>query len=245
MPTQLDPADRAKYAAAERALDFVKDGMRLGLGTGSTAAWFVRLLGEKVKNEGLDVTCVPTSSRTRDLADSLGIKLTTLDAIGWLDLTVDGADEFDPELNLIKGGGGALLQEKIVATASDQMLVISDDTKQVNNLGAFPLPVEVVRFGWETTKAIIEDTLSESEVVGQKVSIRLSQKEPYITDEGHYILDLHLHKIASPKVLGLLLNQIPGVVEHGLFIDVADVVAIGYASGESRLLRPASELELT
>ena len=238
MPTQLDPADRAKFAAAERALAFVEDGMRLGLGTGSTAAWFVRLLGERIKNDGLDVTCVPTSSRTRDLARSVGIPITTLDEIGWLDLTVDGADEFDPNLNLIKGGGGALLQEKIVATASDQMMVISDDTKQVAHLGAFPLPVEVVKFGWETTKAIIEDTLSETEVAGQKVTIRLSQKKPYITDEGHYILDLHLHKIGSPKVLGLLLNQIPGVVEHGLFIDVADAVCIGYASGEARVLQP-------
>lgn len=238
MPTQLDPADRAKFAAARKALEFVENGMRLGLGTGSTAAWFVRVLGEKIKEDGLEVTCVPTSSRTRDLASHLGIPLTTLDEIGWLDLTVDGADEFDPDLNLIKGGGGALLQEKIVATASDQMLVISDDTKQVQNLGAFPLPVEVVKFGWETTKAIIEDTLSETEVVGRNVTMRLSQKEPYITDEGHYILDLHLHKIASPKVLGLLLNQIPGVVEHGLFIDVADAVCIGYASGEASLLQP-------
>ena len=241
MPTKLDPADRAKFAAAERALQFVENGMRLGLGTGSTAVWFVRLLAERIKESGLDVMCVPTSSRTRDLAESLGVPLTTLDEIGWLDLTVDGADEFDPDLNLIKGGGGALLQEKIVATASDQMLVISDDSKQVQTLGAFPLPVEVVKFGWETTKAIIEDTLSESEVAGQNVSLRLSHKEPYITDEGHYILDLHLHKIASPKVLGLLLNQIPGVVEHGLFIDIADAVSIGYASGEARVQRPASE----
>ena len=241
MATNLDPADRAKFASAEGALSFIEDGMRLGLGTGSTAAWLVRLLAEKVQSEKLDITCVPTSSRTKDLAQSLGLKVTTLDSVGWLDLTIDGADEFDPELNLIKGGGGALLQEKIVATASDQMLVISDDSKQVASLGAFPLPVEVVRFGWETTKAIIEDALSDVDVVGTNATLRLSQEAPYITDEGHYIVDLHCRKIEDPMALSVLLNQIPGVVETGLFVDVADAVCIGYASGEHRIMRPVSE----
>ena len=229
-------ADRAKVAAATAALEYVEDGMRLGLGTGSTAAWFVRLLGEKAQSERLDLTCVATSSRTADLADKLGLKTASLDSVGWLDLTVDGADEADPQLNLIKGGGGALLQEKIVATASDRMLVIADDTKMVPHLGAFPLPVEVVRFGWETTKAIIEDALSDIEVGGQTVTLRLSQDEPFVTDEGHYILDLHLRRIAAPQALSVILNQVPGVVENGLFIDVADVVALGYPSGESRLV---------
>ncbi len=242
-PTSLDPADRAKFASAEGALTFVEDGMRLGLGTGSTAAWLVRLLAEKVKTENLTVTCVPTSTRTRDLASSLGLEVTTLDDVGWLDLTIDGADEFDPELNLIKGGGGALLQEKIVATASDQMLVISDDSKQVAHLGGFPLPVEVVKFGWETTKAIIEDALSDTSVAGQTATLRLSQEQPYITDEGHYILDLHLRKIDAPMTLSLILNQIPGVVETGLFIDIADAVCIGYSSGEHKVMTPAREAE--
>jgi len=241
MPTHLDPADRAKFASAEGALSFVEDGMRLGLGTGSTAAWLVRLLAEKVQSEKIDVTCVPTSSRTRDLAKSLGLKVTTLDDVGWLDLTIDGADEFDPELNLIKGGGGALLQEKIVATASDKMIVISDDSKQVPHLGAFPLPVEVVKFGWETTKAIIEDALGDVAVAGENTTLRLSRDEPYITDEGHYILDLHLRKIDAPAALSLVLNQIPGVVENGLFVDISDAVCIGYASGEHRIVKPASE----
>lgn len=243
MPTNLDPADRAKFASAEGALAYVEGGMRLGLGTGSTAAWLVRLLAEKVHSDGIDVTCVPTSTRTKDLALSLGLKVASLDEVGWLDLTIDGADEFDPELNLIKGGGGALLQEKIVATASDQMLVITDDSKQVDHLGAFPLPVEVVKFGWETTKAIIEDALADTAVAGQVVTLRLSQEKPFITDEGHYILDLHLHKIDAPTALSVVLNQIPGVVETGLFIDIADVACIGYASGEHRLIKPAREVE--
>lgn len=243
MTTNLDPAERAKFVCAEKALEFIQDGMRLGLGTGSTAAWLVRLLGERVKSEKLDITCVPTSTRTKDLAESLGIKTTTLDDVGWLDLTIDGADEFDPELNLIKGGGGALLQEKIVATASDQMLVITDDSKQVAHLGAFPLPVEVVKFGWETTRAIIEDALADIEVGGDKITLRMSQEKPYITDEGHYILDLHLRKISSPQGLALILNQIPGVVENGLFIDIADAVCIGYASGEAKIVKPASEAQ--
>lgn len=239
MTVDLEPAEKAKFAAAERALEFVEADMRLGLGTGSTAAWLVRLLGEKIKVNPMDIVCVPTSSRTKALAESVGIKTSTLDAVGWLDLTIDGADEFDPNLNLIKGGGGALLQEKIVATASDRMLVISDDTKQVASLGAFPLPVEVVKFGWETTKVIIEDALSDIEASGKNVTLRLSRDEPYITDEGHYILDLHLHRIKAPQALSLILNQIPGVVENGLFTDVADAVCVGYPSGEAKILKAA------
>lgn len=237
MTADLEPAEKAKFASAERALEFVEPDMRLGLGTGSTAAWLVRLLGEKIKTKPMDIVCVPTSTRTKELAESVGIKTSTLDAVGWLDLTIDGADEFDPHLNLIKGGGGALLQEKIVAMASDKMLVISDDTKQVNSLGAFPLPVEVVKFGWETTKAIIEDALSDIDVAGHNITLRLSRDEPYITDEGHYILDLHLHLIKAPQALSLILNQIPGVVENGLFTDVADAVCVGYPSGEARILK--------
>ena len=238
MNEEISAADRAKQASAERALEFVENGMRLGLGTGSTAAILVRLLAEKARMEGMELTCVPTSSRTRDLAKSLGLTVVTLDDVGWLDLTIDGADEFDPKLNLIKGGGGALLQEKIVATASDRMLVISDDTKAVNALGAFPLPVEVVKFGWETTKAIIDDALSEHDVDGSQISLRMSREQPYITDEGHYILDCHLRRIGAPDDLAVALNQIPGVVETGLFIDIADAVSVGYPSGEARVAHP-------
>jgi len=236
MTTNLSPADIAKHACAARALDYVEDGMRLGLGTGSTAAIFVEQLAEHAKAEGMKLTCVPTSTRTGDLARSLGLEVTTLDAAGWLDLTIDGADEFDPDFNLIKGGGGAHLQEKIVATASDRMLVITDESKQVETLGAFPLPVEVIKFGWETTKAIIEELLQRLDVDGQAVTLRISEDAPFVTDEDHFILDLHLKRIAEPAKLALHLLQIPGVVETGLFIDIADIVSIGYPSGEARLL---------
>ena len=147
MAGELSPIDTAKFVAAKRAVEFVEDGMKVGLGTGSTAAWMVRCLGELVREEGLKVVGVPTSTRTAELASKVGVKTVSLDEAKWLDLTIDGADEFDPDLNLIKGGGGALLQEKIVATASDRMVVISDTTKKVEHLGAFPLPVEVIPFG--------------------------------------------------------------------------------------------------
>jgi ribose 5-phosphate isomerase A len=231
MVSDLSPIDTAKFVAAKRALDYVESGMRLGLGTGSTAAWMVRILGEMVRDEGLKVICVPTSDRTADLARKVGVPITTLDQVKWLDLTIDGADEFDSNLNLIKGGGGALLQEKIVATASDHMVVISDVSKEVETLGAFPLPVEVVSFGWETTKALIEEALMNVDVMGRGASLRLNHDRPFVTDEGHYILDLHLKRIAQPRKLALILNQIPGMVENGLFIDVCDTIVIGHGDG--------------
>ena len=227
----LSSADRAKYAASKAALAFIEPGMKVGLGTGSTAAWFVQLLGGMVNNEGLKIVGVPTSTRTRDLAASLNIPLTTLDKAGWLDVTVDGADEFDTSLNLIKGGGGALLQEKIVATASDQMVVISDLTKQVKELGAYPLPVEVVRFGWQTTQRLVSDLLSAADVSARDITMRMENDQPYITDEGHYILDLHLNRIGAPHDLSQTLNHIPGVVETGLFTGMADTVLVGYEDG--------------
>ena len=231
MSGDLSPIDTAKFVAAKRAVDFVEDGMKVGLGTGSTAAWMVRCLGEIIREEGLKITGVPTSTRTADLARKLGIKVVSLDEAKWLDLTIDGADEFDPDLNLIKGGGGALLQEKIVATASDRMIVITDASKQVDRLGNFPLPVEVVPFGWQTTKALIEETLAGLDVLGQAVTLRLNGEAAFVTDEGNYILDLHLHRIANPRQVSLVMNQIPGVVENGLFIDICDVVVIGHGDG--------------
>ena len=233
MTAELSPIDRAKYAAARRSVDFVEDGMKLGLGTGSTAAWMVRCLAERVKAEGLKLTCVATSSRTADLARELGLTVVALDDLRWLDLTIDGADEFDANLNLIKGGGAALLQEKIVATASDRMIVIADAAKEVAQLGAFPLPVEVIPFGWQTTKALIEETLYSLDVLNRKVELRLEKGQPLRTDEGHYILDLDLKRIGNPRQLALVLNQIPGVVENGLFIDICDIVVIG--SGDGRV----------
>jgi ribose 5-phosphate isomerase A len=231
MPAELSPIDKAKFVAARRSVALVEDGMKLGLGTGSTAAWMVRCLAERVRDEGLRVTGVPTSSRTAALAQQLGIRITTLDDAKWLDLTIDGADEFDPQLNLIKGGGGALLQEKIVATASDQMVVISDAAKEVAHLGAFPLPIEVIPFGWQTTRTLVEETLGSLDVMGRAVSLRMNGAKPFLTDEGNYILDLHLGRIGNARQLSLILNQIPGVVENGLFIDICDIVIIGHGDG--------------
>ena len=235
MVEDLSPIDTAKYVAARRAVDFVQDGMRVGLGTGSTAAWMVRCLGERVK-AGLRVTGVPTSSRTAELARSVGINVTTLEDAKWLDLTIDGADEVDDDLALIKGGGGALLQEKIVATASDQMIVIADRAKQVSTLGAFPLPVEVIPFGWQTTQAILQETVSGLDVDGRETSLRMNGPSPFVTDEGHYILDVEMRRIGNPRQTGLVLNQIPGVVENGLFVDICDILVIGHASGRVETL---------
>jgi ribose 5-phosphate isomerase A len=231
MAQDLSPIETAKFMAARHAAGIVESGMRVGLGTGSTAAWMVRCLAERVKTEGLRMTGVPTSRRTADLAADLGIPLASLDEVKWLDLTIDGADEFDAELNLIKGGGAALLQEKIVATASDRMIVIADAGKEVAQLGAFPLPVEVIPFGWQTTRRLIEEMLVGMDVLGHDCRLRLAGDRPLLTDESNYIIDLHLNRIGKARHLAMLLNQIPGVVENGLFIDICDTVFIGHADG--------------
>uniref|UniRef100_UPI0040474648 ribose-5-phosphate isomerase RpiA n=2 Tax=Yoonia sp. TaxID=2212373 RepID=UPI0040474648 len=231
MPSDLSPIDKAKFVAAKKATEYVKSGMKVGLGTGSTAAWLVQCLGEMVRNEGLRIKGVPTSSRTARLAREVGIEVISLDEAKWLDLTIDGTDEFDGNLNLIKGGGGAHLQEKIVATASDQMIVIADPTKKVETLGAFPLPIEVIPFGWQTTKTLVEETLIGMDVLGQSTSLRMNGDAPFVSDEGNHILDLHLNRIGNARQLSLVLNQIPGVVENGLFIDICDAVIIGFGDG--------------
>ncbi|WP_128253494.1 ribose-5-phosphate isomerase RpiA [Falsirhodobacter deserti] len=231
MPTDMSPMEKAKFAAAKRSVDFVTDGMKIGLGTGSTAAWMVRCLAERVREEGLKLTCVATSTRTAELARSLGLTVVTLDEAKWLDLTIDGADEFDSNLSLIKGGGAALLQEKIVATASDRMIVIADAAKRVAALGAFPLPVEVIPFGWSATARLIEETLAGQDVLGHEVTLRMDGDKPLRTDENNYILDLHLKRIGDPARLSLALNRIAGVVENGLFIDICDTVLVGHADG--------------
>ena len=231
MSADLSPIDKAKFVAAKRACDYVETGMKLGLGTGSTAAWLVRCLGELVRNEGLKIKGVPTSSRTAQLARDVGIEVISLDEAKWLDLTIDGADEYDHALNLIKGGGGALLQEKIVATASDQMIVIADVSKKVEMLGAFPLPIEMIPFGWQTSKALVEEALIGMDVLGATSSLRMNGQTPFVTDEGNHILDLHLNRIGNARQLSLVLNQIPGVVENGLFIDICDIVITGYGDG--------------
>ncbi len=231
MSGDLSPIDKAKFVAAKRSVDYVEDGMRVGLGTGSTAAWMVRCLGELVREEGLKIKGVPTSTRTAELAREVGIEVISLDEAKWLDVTIDGADEFDGNLNLIKGGGGALLQEKIVATASDQMVVIADIGKEVETLGNFPLPVEVIPFGWQTTKSLVEEMLISMDVLGRDATLRMNGERPFVTDEGNYILDLHLGRIGNANQMAMVLNQMPGVVENGLFIDICDVVILGYGDG--------------
>jgi ribose 5-phosphate isomerase A len=231
MTKDFSPVEKAKSVSANRAAEFVEDGMQVGLGTGSTAAWLVKRLGERVRDEGLRIRGVPTSSRTAALAREVGIEVITLDEAGWLDLTIDGADEFDADLDLIKGGGGALLQEKIVASASDRMVVIADAAKKVDTLGAFPLPVEVIPFGRQSTQKLIERALESMQVEGRSTSFRRDGDKLFVTDEGNHILDLELRKIGDARALSVALNQIPGVVENGLFIDMCDIVIVGHADG--------------
>jgi ribose 5-phosphate isomerase A len=222
--------DAFKRDAAAGALQFVRPGMRLGLGSGSTAKHFVELLAERVRG-GLDVIGVPTSAATRQDAERLGIPLTTLDEMPQLDLTVDGADEIAPDLSLIKGGGGALLFEKIVAAASDRMVVIADDSKWVNVLGRFPLPVEVVTFGLGATRRKVEAAAAASGAPGPAVLRRTRDGHPLVTDGGHLILDAMLERIAEPRLLADRLAAIPGVVEHGLFIGLAQAAVIAGPDG--------------
>ncbi len=235
MPKEMPPIEQAKFAAAKRASEFVEAGMKVGLGTGSTAAWLVRCLGERVRDEGLTFTAVATSVRTADLARQEGIKVVELDEARWLDLTIDGTDEFDDALSLIKGGGGALLREKIVATASDRMIVIADIGKHVACLGAFALPVEVVPFGWRATKTLVEEALGAADVLGRTAAIRMDGAQPFVTDEGNHILELKLTRIGNARQLGQALNQIPGVVENGLFVDICDLVVVGHGDGRVEL----------
>ncbi len=232
MSSELSPIDKAKFFAAKQATEYVSSGMKVGLGTGSTAAWLVQCLGELVREEGLKIKGVPTSNRTAKLAQQVGIDLITLEEARWLDITIDGTDEYDDDLALIKGGGGAHLREKIVATASDRMIVIADASKKVDTLGAFPLPLEVIPFGLGITKTLIEETLSSLDVLGRDVIQRMQGDQPYVTDEGNFIFDLHLKRIGNPQQLGLIINQIPGVVENGLFIDICDMVIVGHGDGK-------------
>ena len=232
MSGELSPIDKAKFVAAKQATEYVESGMKVGLGTGSTAAWLVQCLGEMVRDDGLQIKGVPTSERTAKLARRVGIEIISLEEAGSLDLTIDGADEYDPDLNLIKGGGGAHLREKIVATASDRMIVIADASKKVDTLGALPLPVEVIPFGMEITKGLVEELLLGLDVLEREVIQRTRGGEPFVTDEGNVILDLHLKRIGDPRQLSFLINQIPGVVENGLFIDICDMVVLGYGDGK-------------
>jgi len=210
-------SEELKRQAAAAALSEIRPGMRVGLGTGSTARLFVDLLGPRVR-DGLDVLCVPTSEATGAQAKALGIPLTTLDETPELDVTVDGADEIGPGLSLIKGAGGALLREKIVAAASRRMVVIADRSKLVDTLGRFPLSIEVNRFGLGATRLAVEHIAQEYRAEGP-VQLRVDRSgQPVVTDGGHLVLDAFFGRISRPEALSTSLNNVPGVVEHGLFL---------------------------
>jgi len=223
--------DSEKEAAARASLKYVRDGQIVGLGSGSTATIAIRLLGERVR-EGLKIRGIPTSIASRDLAAELGIPLTTFEEYQQIDVTIDGADEFDPRLNLIKGGGGAMLREKIVASASKKMVVVTDSSKQVAMLGKFPLPVEVIGFAEPLVSKKIAD-------LGAKVVRRSDTAgKPYLTDEGHHILDCHFGQIADPVALNGKLSDLPGIVEHGLFVGMASVLLMA-KKGDVEEFRPS------
>ncbi len=231
MPADLNPIDKAKFVAAKRAVEFVEDGMKLGLGTGSTAAWMVRCLAERIREEGLRIIGVPTSRRTAELAASLGIDVRTLDEMRWLDLTIDGADEFDPNLNLIKGGrrGASAGEDRGHGQRPDDRdrgcRQGSDAAGRLSAAGRG----DSLRLA-DDEGAGRGDAVS-LDVLGRDVTLRMNGDRPLVTDEANYILDLHLNRIGNARQLALVLNQIPGVVENGLFIDICDIVVIGQADG--------------
>lgn len=218
-----------KIKAAQAAFEFVKDGMRLGIGTGSTAEEFIRILAENVKG-GLKIIGIPTSERSYALCKELGVPLATLDEQPELDLTVDGADEIDGNLDLIKGGGAALLREKIVAVASHKMVVIADSSKMVETLGEFPLPIEVNEFGLKSTWNAIGQ-LNKDLGIGCPLSLRGGEKNPLRTDGGHFIIDASFGRIPDAKALSCGLLEIPGVVQHGLFLDMASAAVVASEGG--------------
>ena len=230
-------ADAQKRAAAARAVEFVRPGMRLGLGTGSTAKHFVELVGERVR-AGLDVIAVPTSQATHADALRCGIPLTTLDETPELDLTVDGADEIGPDLSLIKGGGGALLREKIVAGASKRMIVIADQSKWVAALGAYPLPIEIAPFGYTATQQAVDKAIAAIQAPGRLNLRRDKDGHAFVTDGGHWIIDAALGRIDDPAAMAHALADVPGVMEHGLFVGLATMAILAGPDGSRIVERP-------
>jgi ribose 5-phosphate isomerase A len=224
-------SDEEKQTAARAAVELVQSGDVVGLGSGSTATHVVRFLAARIRNQGLKIVGIPTSQQTRKLAEQLNIPLTTLDEKQQIDITLDGADEIDHQLNLIKGGGGALLREKIIASASRRLIIVADSTKMVTHLGKFPLPVEVIPFA----QAVLEQRIC---ALGAQVSLRrYAYDNPYVTDEGHHILDCSFGEIADPRKLADSLRSFPGVVEHGLFIDMAELAIVAKGGSVIELQR--------
>lgn len=226
----IDSLDQEKQLAARAAVELVESGSVVGLGSGSTATHAIRFLGERVR-EGLKIIGIPTSLKTKQLAEQLGIPLTTLEEQPQIDIDIDGADEIDPHLNLIKGGGGALLREKVVASASRRFIVVAESTKQVPRLGKFPLPVEVIPFAESLITRRIQD-------LGAKIALRqYAYGNPYVTDEGHHILDCSFGEISDPAALAQTLRAMPGVVEHGLFVGMAEMAFVGKSAKVIELKR--------
>ena len=223
--------DQEKQAAARASLKYVRDGQIVGLRSGSTATFAIRMLGDRVR-EGMKIRGIPSSIASRDLAMQVGIPLITFDDAQQIDVTIDGADEFDPALNLIKGGGGAMLREKIVAFASRQLIIVTDSSKQVPVLGKFPLPVEVITFAEQLIAKRISD-------LGAKVIQRHDKSgKAYVTDEGHHILDCHFGQIPDPVALARTLSDMPGIVEHGLFVGMTSVVVMAKSGSVEEFRRP-------
>lgn len=220
---EIDEVMEAKRLAAEKAVEYVKDGMVVGLGTGSTTYYAIQKLGLKIK-QGLKIKAIATSQQSAILGQELGIELISFAEVDQIDVTIDGADEVNPQWHLIKGGGGALLREKIVAAASSQLIIVVDHTKVVDQLGKFPLPLEIVPFGYEMTLKLITN-------LGCQARLRTTNGEKFITDNGNYIVDCNFDQINEPNKLNTKLNLIPGVVENGLFIDCTTKVIVGYEDG--------------
>ncbi|MGY2130547.1 ribose-5-phosphate isomerase RpiA [Blastococcus sp. SYSU DS0617] len=230
------PQDVAKLAAGRRAAEvYGKDGAKLGLGSGTTSHWFVRALAERVR-DGLDVVGVPTSTATRDLALELGVPLADLNDLPELDVCIDGPDEIDADGSMIKGGGACLLWEKVVARASHHRVIVADDSKVVARLGAFPLPIEVLPFGWVSSELLIRALLADAGYADVPITRRTKGGELVVTDSGNYILDARLGAVHDAAALAVALNQIPGVVENGLFVGITDEVVLGHRDGSAEVV---------
>jgi ribose 5-phosphate isomerase A len=221
--------EEIKQLVAKQAAHLVQNNMTVGIGTGSTIYWLILELGKRVK-QGLFFRAIPTSKKTAALAAQHNIPLAELNDVDSIDITIDGADEIDPHLQLIKGGGGALLQEKMVAAASRELFILADQSKLVQHLGKFPLPLEVIPFGWKQVQRNIRETYNI------ETTLRIQDDQPFITDHGHYILDCPFQRIDQPDELMFELNTIPGVVDSGLFINMADIALIGFPDGKTETI---------
>ena len=231
MDIEVSDVDRAKFAAVKSAVDLIQDEMTIGIGTGTTAEVFIQYLGNRIRKKNLTIKAVPTSVRTEQLARSVGIDVYDIDDLETIDICVDGADEILTCEYILKGGGGALLREKIVATAAKTVVIIADNSKLVKSFGRFPIPIEVTPFGCMKSRQAIHESLKEESIDYKSLDLRKSGDLPYVTDEGNYILDLHINEIKDISSVEFLLESPAGVVEHGLFVDIVDEIHVGFSNG--------------